>query len=87
MKQRGSKDVTELKRTKADNPPSEPETNETPVGNEETKYFLQREKSLLLSRIKKTKKELSDLRASVKDLEFKGLQDPQRYPILTIVMN
>lgn len=45
---------------------------------EEKMYLLQREKSLLLSKLKVAKKNLSDMRGTLQELEFKHLQDPQK---------
>lgn len=73
-----SKDSNELKRTKHDSQLLESRVEDVSLKSEEI-YLLKREKLALLSKLQKTKKDLADKRASVKDLEFKVLQDPQRF--------
>ncbi len=74
-----SKDVNELKRSKPTNNSVEHEAAKLTSENQEKIFLLQREKALLLSKVKRAKKDLSEMRATLKDLEFKALQDPQKY--------
>ncbi len=67
----------ELKRLKSTE--LEPVTNKSNSSdNEEKIYLLRREKTMLLSKIKNTKKDLSEMRDVLKNLEFKILQNPNK---------
>ena len=71
------KNAKELKRFKSTE--LEPVTNKSNSSdNEEKIYLLQREKTMLLSKIKNTKKDLSEMRDVLKNLEFKILKNPNK---------
>lgn len=75
------KDITNKgKRPKSENNILLPEVSKKDsYSNEEELCLLQREKSLLMSKIKKTKKDLFEMRANLKQREFQALQDSEKY--------
>ena len=71
------KNAKELKRFKSTE--LEPVTKKSNSSdNEEKIYLLRREKTMLLSKIKNTKKDLSEIRDVLKNFEFKILQNPNK---------
>lgn len=75
---KGKTDTNEVKRKQSKPTESKAEASKSIVPDEETLYLLQREKHLLLSKLKNEKKELSEMKSDLKNLEFQLLRNPER---------
>lgn len=57
-----------------------PKDNQMSLSSKEAQMFLlHREKSRLVSKIQKMKKDLFEIRAALKKREFQALQEPEKY--------
>ena len=76
MNKLGTKNAEEKRPKSTELEPKTSKPNST--DNEEKIYLLQREKTLLQSKLKNTKKELSEMRDVLTNLEFQMLQNPEK---------
>jgi predicted RNase H-like nuclease (RuvC/YqgF family) len=70
---KGKTDTNEVKQKQSKPKESKAEASKSILPVEETLYSLQREKRLLLSKLKNEKKELSEIKSDLKNLEFQLL--------------
>ena len=75
---KGKTGTNEVKRKQSKPTESKAEASKAVLPVEETLYSLQMEKRLLLSKLKNEKKELSEMKNDLKNLEFQLLRNPER---------
>ncbi|XP_046464326.1 uncharacterized protein LOC124210068 isoform X2 [Daphnia pulex] len=75
---KGKTGTNEVKRKQSKPTESKAEASKAVLPVEETLYSLQMEKRLLVSKLKNEKKELSEMKSDLKNLEFQLLRNPER---------